>query len=242
MQNWRLSLSFLLPFAKRAAQVGRGLLDLVYPPRCLDCGARPESPQLPLCPRCMRSLERAPEMAVAARLDRLPVGHGVIDRAFSLWIFDKDGPLEAVQHALKYRNRPQYGGPLGRLMGTAYARAHPQPDGVLPIPLHHTRKLERGYNQSRTLAEGMADVLNAPLRPTLLRRPRPTRSQTNLSRADRWKNVRDAFAAPREAAGGHWLLVDDILTTGATCVAAAHPLHEAGAEAVSLATLALARQ
>ncbi len=181
-------------------------------------------------------------MAVAARLDRLPVGRGAIHRALALWIFDKHGTLQAVQHALKYRSRPRYGVPLGHLVGEAYAKVHPPPEGVVPIPLHTTRRLERGYNQSRTLGRGVAHALDVPLRSDLLARPRPTRSQTNLSRSARWQNVRDAFSASDDAADGHWLLVDDILTTGSTCVAAAQTLHDAGAEAVSLATLALARQ
>lgn len=181
-------------------------------------------------------------MAVAARLDRLPVGRGAIHRALALWIFDKHGTLQAVQHALKYRSRPRYGVPLGHLVGEAYAEAHPPPEGVVPVPLHTTRRLERGYNQSRTLGRGVAHALEVPLRSDLLARPRPTRSQTNLSRSARWQNVRDAFSASDDAADGHWLLVDDILTTGSTCVAAAQTLHDAGAEAVSLATLALARQ
>jgi hypothetical protein len=62
-----------------ARTLGRGLLDVLYPPRCLSCGARPESPQLPLCPQCLQSLERAPDMGVAARLDRLPEASGVFD-------------------------------------------------------------------------------------------------------------------------------------------------------------------
>lgn len=181
-------------------------------------------------------------MGVAARLDRLPVGRGAIDRALALWVFDKEGTLQAVQHALKYQNRPRYGVPLGELIGQAYADAHPVPDGVVPVPLHPTRRLERGYNQSRMLGEGVANALDVPLREDLLDRPRPTRSQTNLSRTDRWKNVRDAFSAHSNAADGHWLIVDDILTTGSTAVAAAQTLRDAGAQAVSLATLALARQ
>jgi predicted amidophosphoribosyltransferase len=70
----------------------------------------------------------------------------------------------------------------------------------------------------------------------------PTRSQTTLSRPERWQNVRDAFAADPTCTGGHWLLVDDVLTTGSTAVAAGRTLADAGAAAVSLATLALARQ
>lgn len=222
--------------------IGRGLLDLVYPPRCLGCGARPESTELPLCPRCLQSMERAPTMGVAARLDRLPTGRGLFEHALALWVFDKDGTLQAVQHAFKYGNRPRYGVALGRLVGSAYREAAPVPDGVVPVPLHRTRELERGYNQSRMLAKGVTEELDCALRPDLLTRPHPTRSQTNLSREERWRNVRDAFSADPNCSAGHWLLVDDVLTTGSTAVAAALTLVDAGAEAVSLATLALARQ
>lgn len=222
--------------------VGRGLLDILYPPRCLGCGARPESPQLPLCPRCLQSLERAPTMGVGARLDRLPVGQGVFDGALALWVYDKAGTLQAVQHALKYGNRPRYGIPLGRLLGRACREDHPTPDGVIPIPLHHTRRLERGYNQSAMLAEGVADALDCPFRPELLARPRPTRSQAHLSRKERWYNVRNAFTADPACADGRWLLVDDVLTTGSTAVAAAQTLADQGASSLYLATLALVRR
>lgn len=225
-----------------AHTVGRGLLDLIYPPRCLGCGARPERPELPLCPRCLHTLERAPRMGVAARLDRLPVGRGLFDHATALWVFDRNGTLQAVQHALKYGNRPQYGVALGRLLGQAYAEETASPDGIVPIPLHRTRELERGYNQSRMLAQGVAEALDRPLRTDLLTRPHPTRPQTHLSRTERWQNVRDAFAAEAACREGHWLLIDDVLTTGSTAVAAGQTLTQAGADAVSLATLALARQ
>ncbi|MFB6097902.1 MAG: ComF family protein [Salinibacter sp.] len=157
-------------------------------------------------------------------------------------MFDKDGVLQAIQHALKYRNRPRYGVPLGHLMGEAFREANASPDGVVPVPLHQTRRLERGYNQSATLAEGAAEALECPCRPELLARPHPTRSQTGLSRGERWRNVRDAFRAEPACAGGHWLLVDDVLTTGATATAAGQVLLDAGAERLSLMTLGLARQ
>ncbi len=222
--------------------LGRGFLDLLYPPRCLGCGARPDSAELPLCPRCLQSMERAPPMGVAARLDRLPAGRGIFEHALALWVFDRGGTLQTVQHAVKYGDRPRYGVALGRLIGSTYAKEEGPPDGVVPIPLHHTRRLERGYNQSRMLAQGVAETLDRPLRPDLLSRPYPTRPQTHLSREERWQNVHDAFEADPAAADGHWLLVDDVLTTGSTAVAAAQTLTQTGADAVSLATLALARQ
>jgi ComF family protein len=181
-------------------------------------------------------------MGVASRLDRLPTGRGIFEDALALWVFDKGGTLQAVQHAFKYGNRPRYGVALGRLVGSAFAEKAKLPDGVVPVPLHRTRELERGYNQARMLAEGVAEALDRPLRADLLSRPHPTRSQTNLSREERWKNVRDAFDGGMGCADGHWLLVDDVLTTGSTAVAAALTLTDAGADAISLATLALARQ
>jgi ComF family protein len=181
-------------------------------------------------------------MGIAARLDRLPVGRGVFDGAMALWVFDKAGTLQSVQHALKYQNRPRYGVPLGRLMGAAFAESYRVPDGVVPIPLHRTRMLERGYNQSATLSEGVADELDCALRTDLLERPTPTRSQTGLSREARWRNVRDAFAVTGDCGEKEWLLVDDVLTTGSTLVAAGQTLRNAGAKSVSLLTLGLARQ
>jgi ComF family protein len=237
-----LSLSSVASVLGRGARsLGTGLLNLLYPPRCLGCGARPDAAALPLCPRCLKALERAPTMAMAARLDRLPVGAGVFAHWQALWVYDRGGTVQAVQQAMKYGNRPRYGVALGRLVGAAYTEAGPPPDGVVPVPLHRTRELERGYNQSRMLGRGVAEALDVPLRPDLLSRPHPTRPQTHLSREARWRNVQDAFRARPDAADGHWLLVDDVLTTGATAVAAGRTLSQAGAEAVSLATLALAR-
>lgn len=219
-----------------------GLIDLLYPPRCLHCQARVADAALPLCPRCLRRMEHPAPANVAAHLARL--NHAdALDGAVPLWRFERDGPLQAVQHALKYGNRPRYGVALGRLMGTAYEQAEaPMPAAIVPVPLHRTRYLERGYNQSETLAQGVGAVLGTPVRPSLLTRPRPTRSQTNLSRAARWNNVVDAFAAPdpEAVAGATLLLVDDVLTTGSTAVAAARVLRTAGARAVSLITLAFA--
>lgn len=220
--------------------LGTGVLDLLYPPRCLNCGARPESPDLPLCPTCLQRLERAPAMAVAARLDRLAEAY-VLDGAFALWVFDKGGALQEIQHALKYGDRPRYGYTLGTLVGTGYAERWPVPDGVIPIPLHRLRKLERGYNQAAMLGEGVAEALDCPLCTEGLARPRPTRSQTHLSRAERWENVSGAFEARTSFDGGTWLLVDDVLTTGSTASAAAQVLKKAGAQRVLLATLAMVR-
>jgi len=235
-----------MPFSAWVRDLGHGLLDVLYPPRCLGCGGRPEAADLPLCPGCLQALERAPVMGVAARLDRLPVAPTALDGAVALWIFDKGGTLQTVHHTLKYGDRPVYGVALGRLIASAYRESFPSPttplpSGIVPIPLHRSRELERGYNQAAALGRGLAEELGVASYPDVLQRTHATRSQTRLSRSDRWDNVRSAFTASADARDGSWILVDDVLTTGSTAVAAARTLKDAGAASVVLAVLAMAR-
>ena len=209
----------------------------------MGCGGR-VAEQSPICAGCLARLERADPEAVQAQLDRLPDVRHALDHAFVVWHFDKGGALQRVQHALKYGNRPRYGIALGRVAGAVYAERHAgTPACVLPIPLHRTRYLERGYNQSAMLATGIAQTLGADVREEALMRCRATRSQTSFARSKRWTNVEGAFVVPNpEAVSGHSvLLVDDVLTTGATALAAAQALKEAGAAKVYLLALALAR-
>ena len=223
--------------------LGMGLLSLLYPPLCLGCGGR-VAEQAPICSGCLARLERADAGLVQAQLNRLPDARHALDHAFVLWHFDKGGALQAIQHALKYGNRPRYGIALGRVAGAAYAKQHAsKPTRVLPIPLHRTRYLERGYNQSAMLAIGVAQTLGADVLEEALVRHRATRSQTSFARSKRWTNVEGAFAIPNPevVAGQSFLLIDDVLTTGATAVAAAQTLKEAGAVHVHLLALALAR-
>jgi ComF family protein len=187
-------------------------------------------------------MDAAPAMNVAARIDRLPADWGTVLGAHAMWVFDKGGALQSVQHALKYGDRPRYGVALGELLGSSYRRAGwPTPDAVVPVPLHRLRLLERGYNQAEMLARGVARTLETDVLPRLLTRPHATRSQTDLSRDERWTNVSTAFESARTLDGGTYLVVDDVLTTGSTAMACAQALRTAGAEAVTIATLCLAR-
>lgn len=216
--------------------LGAGLAGLVYPALCLGCERRLSEPTLALCPTCLRSLPRADAALVAAALTDSTIEHAV-----ALWTFDPGGTVRRVQHALKYGGRPSLGVPLGRLVGRAFLEAGVLPDVVAPIPLSHVRRLERGYNQAAGLAEGVAEELGARVEIDLLVRTRATQKQSKLSRARRRENVAGAFALRNGAnvAGLRVLLVDDVLTTGATVDAAARVLAEVGAT-VDVAVLALA--
>jgi ComF family protein len=225
-----------------ARTLGHGVLDLVYPPRCLHCDARTSTPGDPLCSRCLQQPERADAAAVMQHIQRLPAPTEALDGATALWRFDKGGVLQRAQHALKYGNRPRYGVALGRLM-TACLDDMDAPDAIVPIPLHPTRFYERGYNQSAMLADGLGTASGLPVHTDWLARPIATRSQTRLARADRWANVAEAFTvtAPGAVQGASLVIVDDIITTGSTAVAAAAALKDAGAAHVTLCALAFAR-
>ena len=220
-------------------EAASALSGLVYPNLCLGCdrrlpGAEGPLAELPLCPTCLAALPPAPPPDVASE-------H--VAGAVALWTYDAGGTVRRVQHALKYGGRERLGRPLGHLLGTAVARSGCAPvDLVVAVPLAAVRLLERGYNQAGTVAEGAAEALGAVCRPDLLARTRSTKSQTALTAEQRRANVDGAFAAPypEALAGAHVLLVDDVLTTGATLAAAAKPLHDAGARVTVAAIAAVA--
>lgn len=230
-----------LPSLRWLQRHAGGVLRLLYPPQCLGCGASVPAAHAPLCAPCVRRLERPAPAAVRAHIQRLPGGPPIAS-AHALWAFDTGGVVQRVQHRLKYGNRPAQGRTLGRWMRHLFPADPTDGALVVPIPLHRTRQLERGYNQSALLAEGLADALGLTVQ-AALHRTRATASQTRLSRKQRQVNVAGAFAvrAPQGLSGARVYLIDDVLTTGATLTAAAAALHEADVAAVHVATLAFAR-
>lgn len=218
------------------------LADLLFPPRCVGC--RQPGPEL--CERCLATLARFPEprcprcdlptplpRCAACQRGQFPALAGM------RVIGPHTDPLQAAIHALKYNRRRALAQPLGDLLAAHWRHAPGAPlDALLPVPLHPARLQERGFNQSALLAEAMAPHLALPVRTDLLQRTRATRPQVGLGRQERLHNVADAFSALPDAAGGSWLLVDDVCTTGATLQACAAALHAQGAPTVWAITLA----
>jgi ComF family protein len=232
------------------------LLDLVFPAVCPVCGIRSDAPaQRPFCGACWAALPVGLGPGCAVCGEPFPGLAGVLacaacretppPYAFARAVAPyRDGMREAI-HALKFGGRPVLAAPLGRLLAEAGAAALPVPamewaDALVPVPLHPTRLAERGFNQAELLTAPCAARWRRPLLGRALVRMRATRPQTDLDVAARRANVRDAFRVvrPTEIQGRRRLLIDDVLTTGATVAAAARALRAAGAAAVGVLTLA----
>jgi len=225
------------------------LLDTISPRHCLVCGRRLTVTEQSLCVGCNLHLPRtgfhlSPTDNVMARLLWTQT---TVERASALFYFEPGGDLAELVYALKYNGRPEVGRALGALMGEELL-----PSGffggidlIVPVPLAMRRQLHRGYNQSRELAKGLRQATGLPLcRPGDLVRTRFERSQTQLTHQQRHQNVSGVFSLRRAqaVAGHHVLLVDDVMTTGATLASCAGELLKAPGVTVSVLTLGFARQ
>ena len=166
---------------------------------------------------------------------------GSIDELVSLFVFEKEGPFQKIAHALKYSGAQQLGVELGRRLGTVLQRDGIEADMIVPVPLHKRKLRERGYNQSELLTRCVARQLTLPCCEGLAR-VRPTAPQVGLTDSQRQENVRNAFRCRNagQISGRRILLVDDVMTTGATVASAAQALLDGGALRVSVLTVARA--
>ncbi|MBM4437931.1 MAG: ComF family protein [Actinobacteria bacterium] len=156
------------------------------------------------------------------------------------WVYVRlpfETPLREAIHRLKYDNKRYLASELAAIAAPALEPATAI-DAVVAVPLHPAREAVRGYNQSDLIARALGKLLDRPVTPELLRRQRVTPPQTSLARADRLQNVRGAFAAAPAARGLRVLLVDDVLTTGATIDACARALRRARAQWVGALVVA----
>ena len=217
----------------QASAAVRDLAAFALPQRCPGCGAEAD-PATFLCAGCTA---RIPRLETALCVRCLAAGHepsgchrhpGFASHA--RWVYDERAAR--VIHALKYGERTA----LARALGREMARALPpgyRPDLVVEVPLHPTRRRERGYNQAGLLSEALAGAIGAPRLPEAMTRVRATRAQARLGPAARRLNMAGAFRIdhPNALAGRSVLIVDDVLTTGATLESALESLARAGADA-----------
>lgn len=229
-------------------KIGIDLLNLFYPNLCLLCEVALVEGEKQVCSRCLCTLSYAdfPDMT-----DN-PVIHLLIDKekllsATAYFRFEQGGGVQRLIHALKYQGNKKLGYVLGRQAALDLLAANASfehVDLLLPVPLHSRKQRKRGYNQSEWIARGMASILNIPVCTTAIRRDVMTESQTRKIGYSRWSNVEAVFSVsdPDRLKGQYVLLVDDVITTGATAGACIDALSSVEGIQISFFTLSVTLQ
>lgn len=203
------------------------LLEVIAPRACVVCGARLAETEDSICTVCNLHLPRtgfqhAPEDNVMAKSfwARIP-----IERAAALFFYYAHSASSNILYSLKYRNHPEIGEYMGRMMGREFLESgfFTDIDMIVYVPLAHKRQRQRGYNQSREIAVGVSAVTGIPMNDKAVVRTSYQGSQTHLDRWRRQENVENVFRLNNSAGltGKHILIIDDVVTTGATVIACA---------------------
>lgn len=221
--------------------VSYSILDIFYPNNCEICQNHLVHTENFICLTCKFNLPYIDRhKTMLASIQKIFWGRIEIHQVFSVYNYQKGTHTQKILHAIKYQNKKRLASHMGEIMGELLPKNHSF-DVLIPVPLHPKKLKQRGYNQSLLLAEGIKKYLDIPINNDALKRIKINQSQTIFSKYDRWDNVKAIFSLNKKdnLEGKHILLVDDVLTTGATiesCAAAI--LSEINCK-ISVATLAV---
>lgn len=220
-------------------------IELIFPRSCVVCQQKLIQSEQYLCLKCLLHMPRTNHVKTTDNpMEQLFYGRVPIERACAFFEFKKGSPYQQILHELKYRGQKELGEYTGKLFG-ASLQQDPQissADLICPVPLHPKKERKRGYNQSYHVAFGLSQSLNIPVDQANLVRSSHTSTQTRKSRWERWQNVEGIFELknPHMFSGKHIILVDDVVTTGATIEACATAIKSACEARISVLTLAIA--
>ncbi len=221
------------------------LVGLLFPDRCGACETPLYTGESAICTSCLYQLPYTDyHLYTENRVARQFWGRVPVKAAMAMLYFKKESSVQRLIHQLKYKHQTGIGIYLGQLLGERLTQSilYKKVDLIIPVPLHPKKQRERGYNQSSCIAKGIATQLTVPVLEHLLKKEIETSSQTHKSRYERYENMKAVFSitAKTDISGKNLLLVDDVITTGATLEACANLLLENGAASVSIACLCFA--
>lgn len=218
-------------------------LALIYPRNCVACSNSLYKHEDQLCNYCYLNLPKT-NFHKSHQNPVVSLFYGRINLEFAsaFYLFQKKGSIQKVLHAVKYKNNRE----LAVLVGKWYAEdlkeheSFKQVEAIIPVPLHAKKLKQRGYNQSEEFAKGLAEGLQIKVNTTGLQRKEFTQTQTRKNKYERWENVEDVFEIhqPEELKNKHVVLVDDVITTGATIEACCQTLQQI--EGIKISVLCIA--
>jgi ComF family protein len=220
-------------------------ISLIFPNVCEACEDSLQKHENIICTVCAYSLPKTNfHLDNNNPVVRLFTGRTSVYSASAFYSFNKEGRVQRLIHQLKYEGKKEIGFFIGKQYGVEL-KSNPDfntVNTIIPVPLHPEKLKKRGYNQSEYFAKGLAAIMNTEINTTVLVREKANESQTKKSRYERWKNVEFVFQLKTTTAleGKHILLVDDVITTGATLEACANVLQQIKGVKISIATIAYA--
>lgn len=220
--------------------IGHAFFAIFYPNHCQICQVDLTMNEKHVCLSCSYDLPYIVQNDYQLhQLSQLFWGRVKVESVYSLLNYQRGNQTQHILHQLKYKKKKKMGSYFGHVLG-ATIPAGSKFDLIIPVPLHPKKERQRGFNQSLIIAEGIAKEINTPVSTKVLIRQAYNESQTQFSKYDRWQNVRRIFKVvhPSELENKHILLVDDVLTTGATLEACIIELTQIKNCTVSIATLA----
>lgn len=223
------------------------LLDLISPRICVVCGRRLSATEDVICNKCNFHLPRTgfSKNPYENEMTKMFWGQIPVERAAALFHYESHAETANIIYQLKYKDHPEIGPLMGRMVATELKRDDffDGIDEIVPVPLTKERLRQRGYNQSEEIAKGLSEITGLPINKEVVIRTVFKGSQTRRSRWDRQENVEYAFKLihAEPIAGKHLLVVDDVVTTGATIIACAKELVKAGNVKISVLSLGLTR-
>ena len=220
------------------------IFDFFLPRFCPACKRRLAAVEKYVCPECLNKIQTITPERLQFEFNKKFTLKKYISGYASLYLFEKDKELQQIIHALKYNQRFLLGKFLGETLGETFQSLFLdwKINLIIPVPLHHLKKAERGYNQSTFIAKGLRKSLGIIVQENILKRGRFTRSQTTMNLTEREENVSGAFkiSHPEKIAGKNILIVDDVITTGSTINECDKVLLDNGAAKVYADSIAIA--
>ncbi len=225
-------------------KLGTPLFNFFFPHICEGCGSDILPSHSNLCSHCISLLPETDYESYSANpVEKKFYGRLPVLSAAACYYFTRQSLIQHLIHLFKYRSHTALGIQLGKLMGIQLKKTGRfRADALVPVPLFENKERKRGFNQATILCRGMSEVTGIPVIDNALRRVQHTESQTRKGRMERWQNIEGKFILerPELIAGKHLLLVDDVITTGATLEACGHALLGTTNTGISIATLCVA--